>query len=290
MTARSDTANAFETQLSAQMNTTDLTASVDDIGTLSTPCILVIDPDDDAKREFILFDGTFGASSFVTTAIGNRYLPGSAEEATPGITHLEDAVVSSIITQQHLEHLWTVIEANVTAIAALDADFAAHDGGTDVADHPEATDSVRGFMSAADKDKLDDLGDFRKFILHGGYMDFSNFVVTSNGTFWPYDTTIVTPSDWNSAYISAFAEIQTHLSELDGTTLVLYASDGSNVTTALVDQVMLAGDSMTMIAGGVHLDTLDTTTTLGLKVPVTNYSSDRSLFSFVVHYVMTRTS
>ena len=42
-----------------------------------------------------------------------------------------------------------------TGVDDLATQFSAHNGGTATTDHPEATNSVRGFMSAADKTKLD---------------------------------------------------------------------------------------------------------------------------------------
>jgi hypothetical protein len=51
----------------------------------------------------------------------------------------------------------TVDDWAESAIHNHDADYSdiAHEGGTDVADHPEATTSTRGFMSSGDKTKLD---------------------------------------------------------------------------------------------------------------------------------------
>ena len=121
-------ANAFVSTLSAQMDPTDLTANVVSIGSLTTPCYLVIDMEDDAKREYILFDGTFGATSFVATNINKRYLAGSA--AASNLTHLIGANIQSVATQQHFEDLndrvdaipatYTDAEA-VSAVATADA-------------------------------------------------------------------------------------------------------------------------------------------------------------------------
>ena len=75
---RSDGQNAFETQLTSEMGPNDLTAAVGSIGALSSPCYLVIDYDNDAKREVILFDGSFGGSSFTTTGISRGVPPASS--------------------------------------------------------------------------------------------------------------------------------------------------------------------------------------------------------------------
>lgn len=105
-------ANSFETTLSTTMGSTDLTANV---GTTSggpaSPCYLVIDPDDDAKREIIYFDGTFTATSFVTSSTSNRYLDGSA--AGSGITHNSGAKVVCVPVAQ----LWTDVGDRIDADA-----------------------------------------------------------------------------------------------------------------------------------------------------------------------------
>ncbi|NIP36369.1 MAG: hypothetical protein GWN39_15585, partial [Thermoplasmata archaeon] len=49
------------------MGDTALTASVVTTTGLSSPCYLVIDPDDASKREYILFDGTFTGTTFVAS-------------------------------------------------------------------------------------------------------------------------------------------------------------------------------------------------------------------------------
>lgn len=95
-------ANAFETELTTQMGPTDLTANVvTTVGGPATPCILVIDPTNSAKREVVLFDGVFTATAFVTSGIGNRYLAGSA--AASGITHEVGAKVRCAPLAQHIE-------------------------------------------------------------------------------------------------------------------------------------------------------------------------------------------
>ena len=101
--------NAFETTLTAEMGPTDLTAAVVTKGTLTTPSILTIEPDDDAQREIIRFNGTFGASSFVTQNVSFRYLPGSA--AGSGLTHPSGSIVRSTPTAQHFEDINDRVDA-----------------------------------------------------------------------------------------------------------------------------------------------------------------------------------
>ncbi len=101
--------NAFETTLTAEMGPTDLAAAVVTKGSLTTPSILTIEPDDDAQREIIRFNGTFGASSFVTQNVSFRYLPGSA--AGSGLTHPSGAIVRSTPTVQHLEDINDRVDA-----------------------------------------------------------------------------------------------------------------------------------------------------------------------------------
>jgi hypothetical protein len=99
--------NAFETTLTSQFGPSDLTAHVDTLGTLTSPCYMVFEPTSDAQREVVYFDGVFGVSSFVTTVGSNRYLAGSA--ASSGLTHPAGTTVRSVILSQHLDDLDTRI-------------------------------------------------------------------------------------------------------------------------------------------------------------------------------------
>jgi hypothetical protein len=56
---------------------------------------------------------------------------------------------------QHFEDLNDRIDADASDVATLEGEFDSHHGGTATTDHPEVTTGVRGFMSAADKTKLD---------------------------------------------------------------------------------------------------------------------------------------
>lgn len=142
--------NAFETTLTAEFGPTALTAAVTSKGNLTTPCYLVLEPDSDTQREVIYFDGTFGANSFVTTNVVNRYLEGSAQ--TSGLTHASGAVVRSVPVTQEIDDLWT-------GIGNLDhGDFS----GLSDNDHPQYL-LTSGFTKAAidamnvDADTLDSL-------------------------------------------------------------------------------------------------------------------------------------
>ena len=130
---RSNLLNAFETTLTQEMGSTDLTAHVGTTSTLQTPAYLVIDPDVPARREYILFDGAFQQTSFSSTVLANRYLAGSAEES--GIVHPIGAVVRAVAMSQHFDDLNTRVDETdddvTTAQAAADAaqaDIDAHEG------------------------------------------------------------------------------------------------------------------------------------------------------------------
>jgi hypothetical protein len=101
--------NAFETTLTAPMGPTDLIAAVVTKGTLTSPALIVIEPDDDLQREIIRFNGVFGGSTFVTQNVSFRYLPGSA--APSGLTHPSGAIVRSTPTAQHIEDIHDRIDA-----------------------------------------------------------------------------------------------------------------------------------------------------------------------------------
>lgn len=138
MTAvRSYNQNFFETQLTAEMGPNDLTAFVNSIGTLVSPCYLVIEPDDNAQREVIFFDDTFGASSFVASNISMRYLAGSA--AGSNLTHPIGSIVRSVPAAQHIEDLHDRIDLITHgSLAGLSND-----------DHPQYTlaDGSRSFTA-----------------------------------------------------------------------------------------------------------------------------------------------
>lgn len=110
------TENFFSTTLSSTISDTDLTIPVASIGSLTSPCFIIIDPDTPAKREVILADGTFGASSFVCTDVSKRGLAGSASGAQ---SHTSGTAVTVAPLMQHLIDIHDRVEAHT------------HTGGTD---------------------------------------------------------------------------------------------------------------------------------------------------------------
>jgi hypothetical protein len=154
---RTDLQNAYETTLTATMGPLDLIASVVTKGTLTGMLYLVIEPDSDTQREFILFDGTHGASSFVTTNIINRYKAGSA--APSNLTHPAGSFVRSTAMEFHFDDIWDKLAAfDHGALTGLSDD-----------DHPQyqtvaesdtwfGTKSIAG-LGTKDHDLLVGLGD-----------------------------------------------------------------------------------------------------------------------------------
>jgi hypothetical protein len=117
-------ADRFSTELTIAMGPTDLTASVlTTSGSPASPCYLVIDHDVPARAEIILFDGAFTGTTFVTTALANRYLQGSA--AGSGITHPIAAKVIFAMLGSHHEEMWVDVEEHATATAVHSATSAA---------------------------------------------------------------------------------------------------------------------------------------------------------------------
>lgn len=102
---------------------------------------MVLEPDSLTLREYIRV-GSVSGSDLLTVTRGED---GSASGAQ---AHASGAVVRCVFMHQMIDDIFTDIEALETADTG-------HFGGTDTADHPEVTPSVRGFSSAADKTKLD---------------------------------------------------------------------------------------------------------------------------------------
>jgi hypothetical protein len=88
-----------------------VTFNVDSVGALTSPCYLVIDPDNPAKREYVYFDGTFTSTTFVTTTTANRGLAGSTSGAQ---AHSSGAKVRSAPLAQHIEDLNSRIDTKAT--------------------------------------------------------------------------------------------------------------------------------------------------------------------------------
>jgi hypothetical protein len=94
--------NFFSTTLTSGVSSSDTTFPVASIGSLTTPCYLIVDPESVTKREVILFDGVFGGASFVTSGVGKRGLAGSASGAQ---AHASGVAVESRPIQQHMEDI-----------------------------------------------------------------------------------------------------------------------------------------------------------------------------------------
>lgn len=99
--------NWFATTLTSGITAGDLTIPVDTIGNLTSPTIIVIEPESDTKREVVLADGTWGAASFVCSDISSRGLSGSASGAQ---FHDSGAVVEVRTLKQHFEDLHDRVE------------------------------------------------------------------------------------------------------------------------------------------------------------------------------------
>lgn len=112
---RSNFSNAFEAVLTTEVGPSGLTFEVGStFGAPASPCYLVIDPDDNERREYVYFDGEFDATSLSSSSLSNRYLEGSAQVS--GITHGVGAVVRSVATAQGFEDVHDRIDAAEQAI------------------------------------------------------------------------------------------------------------------------------------------------------------------------------
>lgn len=102
MTAQRTTlTNAYETTLSAQLDGTSLSMTVNDATGLddSSNFYLVIDPESATKREYVECSAVAGSVITITS----RYLSGSAQGS--GITHDSGAVVRMVPLAQHIEDI-----------------------------------------------------------------------------------------------------------------------------------------------------------------------------------------
>ena len=144
MSSKTNAFNSYETSLNGGITDSATSLTVDaNPGPLNQPAYMTLEPDDPLLREIILVAVISGTAFSSIT----RGLPGSAAGAQ---AHSSGAIIRSTPVHQQLDDVFT-------DIAALEAADAGHFGGTDIADHPEATPSVRGFISAADKTNLDAL-------------------------------------------------------------------------------------------------------------------------------------
>ena len=141
MSTRTRTRNAYESSLNGSITSGAATITLNSTVGLTQPLYLVIEPESPTKREFIRVGSITGSNLESVT----RGEDGSASGAQ---AHDSGVVVRAVFVHQMLDELFTDIEALETADTN-------HFGGTDTADHPEATITVRGFISSADKVKLD---------------------------------------------------------------------------------------------------------------------------------------
>ncbi len=101
--------NAYESALNGAINTTAATIPLDSTAGLRNPGILVIDPDNNAKREYISYVGLSGGS--LTGVIRN--LAGGVLSA-----HDDGAIVRSVHTHQIIDNIFTDIETAEAHAAA----------------------------------------------------------------------------------------------------------------------------------------------------------------------------
>ena len=200
---RTDGQNAFETQLTAQMGPNDLTAQVGGIGALSSPCYLVIDYDNDAKREIILFDGSFTGTTFTTSGIGNRYLEGSA--AGSNITHdIGAKVISSPVSQQISDlhdRLDSVDHGSLSGLSDNDHPQYVQKSGDTMTGQLVLAADPGSSMEAATKQYVDSssVGIFVDGPNSGEMPNLANIPNTSRNTVGEFD--VVIPSGWTTFWV-----------------------------------------------------------------------------------------
>jgi hypothetical protein len=249
MTAlRTSLQNAFQTQLSTEMGPNDLTADVATIGALTSPCYLVVDYDSDSLREYMLFDGTFGGSSFVTSNIAKRYLSGSA--AGSNLTHPIGAKVICAPVSFHIDDLHDVIDAiDHGDLAGLSGDdhpvYLLKAGGTLTGDlildaDPDAD------MKAATKQYVDNAAP-------GGVLIVSNsdqlpgVNLGSSNTFID-ELEITIPAGWTTFYAEMYGAVV--VDPTSYTTGALFGeitkSDDTSLYTCL-DQIFQSDESYPMV-------------------------------------------
>lgn len=146
---RTNSANAFETVLTAEFGPTALTASLEVVLGLTTPVYLTFDPDNTlVHREYIYFDGSIVGNDISTTSLANRYLTGSV--ANSGITHPVGTVVRMTPTKQQFDDIHDRVD---TRMATASHTRSAHDalgishsslGGLANDDHPQYHTDARG--------------------------------------------------------------------------------------------------------------------------------------------------
>lgn len=127
-------ANAFETTLTADMLATDLVAEVQStVGAPTSPCYMVLEPNNADRREYVLFDGSFSATTFSATTINNRYLAGSA--GASDIVHPSGSVVRFAPVAQHFQNIqnsavWLDEAQTITGAKTFSVDPTLADGSS----------------------------------------------------------------------------------------------------------------------------------------------------------------
>lgn len=284
--------NAFETTISGAMSSTALTITVNAVSnaagdTLTAPCYLVIEPDSATQREYFLVSSIdTGTKTLTISAIGNRYLAGSA--ATSGLTHAAGSTLRMSAMAQHFEDLNDRVDANfneagtqiVAGNAVKDEDNMASDSAVHLATQQSIKAYVDSQVTAQDLDFAGDTGT--------GAVDLDSQTFTIAGT----ANEIETSASAQTITIGLPSTITTTLSGTsvlsDGVTATTQAaSDNSTkvATTAYVDAQVTAEDldittdsgtiaidldsEILTVAGGTGIDTSAATNTVTIAIDST---------------------
>ncbi len=141
MTRRTYTYNGFTSTLTSPITDSSTSIALASSTGLQAPCYLVIEPDSLTMREYI----KVASISAPTLENCTRGLAGSIASAQ---AHDSGVEVRAVMMHQIIDDLFL-------DIGELETGATAHYGGFATTDHPEVTGSSRGFMTAADKTKLD---------------------------------------------------------------------------------------------------------------------------------------
>lgn len=235
MSSRKYVWNAWEQALNGAITAGATTITLDSVTNLRSPGLLVIDPDDPTKREYILFTG-----------ISSNDLTGVTRNLAGGVTsaHDDGARIRSVPMHQLFDDIFTDVEAleafdtshlaannphsnsaaaddlvatdanvaanaanigtNLTSINANTADLIAHKAAAN--DHADATPGTAGWMPGADKTKLDtypavypaDIED--AYITYTTNKDAGGALLAGVGV-WATVLTVgpvTVPTDWNT--------------------------------------------------------------------------------------------
>jgi len=284
--------NAFETTISGAMSSTALTITVNAVSnaagdTLTAPCYLVIEPDSATQREYFLVSSIdTGTKTLTISAIGNRYLAGSA--ATSGLTHAAGSTIRMSAMAQHFEDLNDRVDANfneagtqiVAGNAVKDEDNMASDSAVHLATQQSIKAYVDSQVTAQDLDFAGDTGT--------GAVDLDSQTFTIAGTANEIETSALD----QTITIGLPSTITTTLSGTsvlsDGVTATTQASNDNSTkvaTTAYVDAQVTAEDldittdsgtiaidldsEILTVAGGTGIDTSAATNTVTIAIDST---------------------